>query len=44
MRLKKFLTLILGVDERISEEDACRIEHYIHPKTLDYILKFDFFE
>ena len=32
--LYKFLRNILGVDKFTAEEDACKIEHVINPKTL----------
>jgi DtxR family Mn-dependent transcriptional regulator len=35
-----FLHEILGVDERIAEKDAHKIEHYLHPKTLKKITDF----
>jgi DtxR family Mn-dependent transcriptional regulator len=38
--LYKFFHEILGVDPKIAEKDACEIEHHIHRKTLDRILKF----
>ena len=31
--LTQFITNILGVDEKIAEKDACRIEHIISPET-----------
>lgn len=37
--LHKFL-LILGVDDTIANEDACRIEHVLNPETLDRLTKF----
>ncbi|KYH37063.1 MAG: Mn-dependent transcriptional regulator [Candidatus Bathyarchaeota archaeon B24] len=37
--LKAFLQ-VLGVSEEVAEEDACRIEHYIHPETLERLSKF----
>jgi len=37
--LKEFL-LLLGVDKRIADKDACEMEHILHPKTLDAIAKF----
>jgi DtxR family Mn-dependent transcriptional regulator len=41
--LKRFLTKILGVEESVAEEDACRMEHVISPETMkrltDYIQK-----
>ncbi|RLI23633.1 metal-dependent transcriptional regulator [Candidatus Bathyarchaeota archaeon] len=37
--LKAFLQ-VLGVSEEVAEEDACRIEHHIHPETLERLSKF----
>ena len=37
--LHEFL-LILGVDDKIADEDACRIEHVLNPETLDRLTKF----
>ena len=37
--LKKFL-LILGVDEKIADMDACKIEHIVNPQTMDRLTKF----
>jgi DtxR family Mn-dependent transcriptional regulator len=37
--LQDFL-LILGVDNVIADEDACRIEHVLNPETLDRLTKF----
>ena len=37
--LSEFL-LILGIDKKIAEKDACEIEHVLHPSTLDMIIKF----
>ena len=37
--LKNFL-MILGVDENIADEDACRIEHNINPETMKKLRKF----
>jgi len=31
---------ILGVDEGIAEEDACRIEHSVHKETMERLRKF----
>ena len=36
--LKRFL-LLLGLDEGIAEHDACEMEHFLHPTTLDKIVK-----
>ncbi|MCD6583695.1 MAG: metal-dependent transcriptional regulator [Candidatus Omnitrophica bacterium] len=38
--LKKFFHQILGINEKTSEEDACRIEHYLSRETLQRIIKF----
>ena len=38
--LFNFLHNLLGVDIALAREDACKVEHYIHPKTLEHILKF----
>ena len=38
--LFNFFHNFLGVDTSIAEEDACKIEHYLHPKTLKRMLKF----
>ena len=37
--LRDFLQ-ILGVDEQIANEDACRIEHVVHPETMQRLRKF----
>jgi Mn-dependent DtxR family transcriptional regulator len=37
--LKHFLEL-LGVDKKIADSDACKIEHNVHPKTIDKLRKF----
>ena len=37
--LTEFLVL-LGVDKKIAEIDACEMEHIIHPITMDTIIKF----
>lgn len=37
--LAEFLK-ILGVEERIAEEDACKIEHDVNPKTMRQLVKF----
>jgi DtxR family Mn-dependent transcriptional regulator len=31
---------ILGVEGRIAEEDACKIEHDVNPKTMRRLVKF----
>ncbi len=37
--LKEFLEL-LGVDKKTAEKDACEMEHFLHPDTMDTIIKF----
>lgn len=37
--LKEFL-LILGIDKKTAEEDACEMEHILHPDTMNTIIKF----
>ena len=37
--LKEFL-ILLGIDKNIAEKDACEMEHFLHPKTMDTIIKF----
>jgi len=37
--ITEFLTL-LGVNKKIAEEDACEMEHILHPSTMDIITKF----
>lgn len=39
LTLKDFLK-ILGVEEGIAEEDACKIEHSLHPETVERLTKF----
>lgn len=31
--LKRFFTALLGVPDAIAEQDACRVEHALHPDT-----------
>jgi len=38
--LKKFLHQILGIDEKIAETDACKIEHYLSKETFERVIKF----
>ena len=38
--LTRFLREILGVDEDVSEKDACMIEHYISDITYEKIIDF----
>ncbi len=37
--LKEFL-LNLGVNEKISDKDACRMEHIVTPETMDRLTRF----
>ena len=37
--LKDFL-LIIGVNDMIADEDACKIEHVVNPETIDRLTKF----
>jgi DtxR family Mn-dependent transcriptional regulator len=37
--LTEFL-VILGVDKKIAEKDACDMEHILHPNTMNTIIKF----
>ena len=37
--LKSFL-IILGVDEKIADEDACKIEHHVNQETMRKLRKF----
>ena len=36
----RFLHGILGVEAQTAERDACQMEHYISPQTLDRLVKF----
>jgi DtxR family Mn-dependent transcriptional regulator len=38
-RITEFL-IILGVNKKIAEKDACEMEHILHPSTMDIIIKF----
>ena len=38
-KLTEFL-IILGVDKKTAELDACEMEHFLHSKTMDAIIKF----
>lgn len=38
--IKAFLISILGVDERIAEEDACSIEHVISKETMNRLMDY----
>ena len=37
--LREFL-LILGVDDKIADTDACKVEHVLNPESLDRLTKF----
>ncbi len=37
--LTEFL-LLLGVDKKTAEEDACEMEHILQPSTMDTVIKF----
>lgn len=38
--LTRFLTEVLDVDEKIAEQDACKIEHMISPTSTERLIKF----
>ena len=38
--LKRFFVEILGIDEKLASETACKMEHNIDRKVLDRLLKF----
>jgi len=38
--LKRFFIEVLGVPEDVAEQDACYLEHGVHPQTLDRIFMF----
>ena len=38
--IRQFLLECLGVDKAIAEQDACRIEHLLHPETIDRMKEF----
>lgn len=38
--LTRFLTEVLDVDEKIAEEDACKIEHIISPMSTERLMEF----
>ncbi len=35
--------MLLGVDENIADEDACKMEHVVNPQTLEKLTKFSEF-
>ncbi len=38
--LFRFLHRILGIDAQTAEQDACKMEHYISPNTLERLVRF----
>jgi DtxR family Mn-dependent transcriptional regulator len=38
-KLTEFL-ILLGIDKKIAESDACEMEHILHPSTMNMIEKF----
>jgi DtxR family Mn-dependent transcriptional regulator len=38
--LTRFFYRVLGLDEEIAAEDACKIEHHIHRETVDRLVQF----
>ena len=38
-KLMEFL-ILLGVDEKIAEHDACEMEHILHKSTMETVIKF----
>lgn len=38
--LRTFLVDVLGVDDRIAEQDACQMEHAVSPATMEKLLSF----
>ena len=38
--IKKFLTEVLGVDEKSASEDSCGMEHHISKHTIDNLIKY----
>ncbi len=38
--LSKFFVEVLGIDKRIAEEDACKIEHLLSQSTINKITNF----
>jgi DtxR family Mn-dependent transcriptional regulator len=38
--LRSFLNNLLGVDPRVAEQDACRMEHSLSPTSLERLAKF----
>ena len=38
--LFRFLSEILGIDQEIAQEDACKLEHLLSPSSLERLAKF----
>lgn len=38
-KIKEFL-ILLGVDKKIAEKDACEMEHILHQSTMNSVIKF----
>lgn len=38
--LRRFLSDVLSVPEEIAQEDACRMEHGLHPETVSQLQRF----
>lgn len=38
--IQDFLSQILGLDPKIAEKDACRIEHNVSPETVESLARF----
>jgi DtxR family Mn-dependent transcriptional regulator len=36
----KWFFMLLGVDDKTADADACEIEHHIHPQTMKHLMKF----
>jgi DtxR family transcriptional regulator, Mn-dependent transcriptional regulator len=38
--LKRFLVRVLKLDEHVSEDNACRIEHHLDPEVIEKLVRF----
>lgn len=38
--LNEFLQRVLGIEKKIAAEDACKMEHVIHPETITQLMNF----
>ncbi len=38
--IRRFLTDVLGVEEKVASENACRMEHVIDPQVIDRLVRF----